>query len=218
MIKRIRLWAGIGTIAMLLSGGQGLMAAIGQAQSGQYSMQQYLSQRPATAWLKLGNAQLDIQRAGYARTGWFGFGRELREIYVPVFAGEDGDRDKIRMVVSSQNAALLETTQAIHAAGNQGSAALQQYLATNQANLLVQREVAGHARPAAQLDEKTRGKLQNLYGTQLAEDFVLVAGDAGPNYLLAGGLLIGGVALGSWVARPWVRREGLRLTVGDRTT
>ncbi|MBE9033074.1 hypothetical protein IQ266_25380 [filamentous cyanobacterium LEGE 11480] len=204
-MQRMRMWGGIFTIAMLLGGGQGFSPAV--AKSGTYSAQEYISQQPKEPWLNLQDAQLDLSLAAYAQTGWFGVGNQLREIYIPVVSRTKTGKQKIHLVVTSQDPALLQTVRGMRDAGNQGRPALMKYMKDNQDQILVKRNVSGWVKSREQLDSQTREKLVNLYKNDLAQDFVFVAANAQPNYLVSGGILVGGLALGSWVVSPLLVRD-----------
>lgn len=206
-MQKLRMWGGLFTIAMLLSGGQGLSAAVGQARSNTYSAKQYIQERPTDTWINIANAQLDLAQAAYAETGWLGFGNELRELYVPVFAADDRDRQTVQMVITSSDPEMLETVRGMRAAGNAGETARQRYMRENADRIVLTQNVSGFVQQAQNLDRKTHDKLQNLYRQNLAQDFVYITANSHPHPLLSAGLGIGGLALGAWVVLPLLQRD-----------
>ncbi len=203
MKARARIFLGLATITLLWGGGQGMHTAATNLEPASYSIEEYLSDRPDDKWLTLSNTELSLPQASYAQTRFIG---KVNELYIPVFSTEDEAQGFIQVILATKDKAQLQTLQDLQAAVEQGEETVVEYAAANQDKLFPQGEVSGLVQYGIEADEDTRLKLQDLYGNQLAEDFIVLKDGAKPNFLLAGlplmvGLLLGGVLLQSFVPK-----------------
>ena len=203
MKVRAKMFLGFATIALLWGGGQRVYTAATNLEPASYSMEEYLSDRPDDKWLTLSDTELSLPQASYAQTRFIG---KVNELYIPVFSTEDKAQGFIQVVLATKNETQLQTLQDLQAAAEQGEETVIEYAAANQDKLFPQGEVSGLVQYGIDVDDDTRLQLKDLYGDQLAEDFIFLKDGAKPNFLLAGlplvaGLLLGGVLLKSFVPK-----------------
>jgi len=175
-------YLGAFSIAGLAVGAQGLYTAINNPEAASYTVADYLSQQPKNTWLNLEEAQTDISQAAYFKTRVIG---TIDEVYVPIFSAEDTWRGSVKILLETTRPEVIETVKDLEAATEAGEEQFLEYFAENKDSVLIEDDVTGTIVSGLHSDDDTRRELEQLYGSQLSSDFIVIKDGGKPSYLLS---------------------------------
>jgi hypothetical protein len=199
-----RFYLGLVAIALMVGGGQGIYTAVTNAEPATYTVEDYLRDRPDSTWLHLTDTTLDLTQASYTEIRFI---RRISELYIPVFSADYEPNAPIQIIVLTKNAEMLQTLKDLQSVSSQGEGAIAAYLKDHRDQIFISTEVSGLVQIGIDTDTDTRQKLQQLYGSRLSSDFILLKADAKPNLWLSGVLVVLGVGLAGVVLLPMIKGQ-----------
>lgn len=188
--------------ALLLLGIQGLYMAVVHRHQANYTMVDYLANRPSDKWLQLTDAAWDLSSVTYAKVPIIGI---VTEVYIPVLAQE--------------TAQTLSTVQANEQNHNvppctlqpNNPQSIQLILITDHRQLIRmlqstnvpdyrERDISGMVKVGVTgITSDTLRWLEDEYGDRLSEDVVFIELDARPNGWRSLAFFIAGSLMGKWL-------------------
>jgi hypothetical protein len=152
-----------------------------------------LTASPAGTWVRVTGA------IGTAGASAFKTRKEvIQQVFVPLFCKDDLHRKSVRILLATEEPALIELLSGLKRIQND-AAAVERFAQENGARLIVDREITAMVRPAkafAQLNGKV---------TDLAPSFIVLEDGASPSFLRGIAWLVGGLVVPALLWWRWQR-------------
>jgi hypothetical protein len=168
------------------SGGQGLYTALSNRKPTVMGYDQYVKEKPNSAWISLTNCILDMTDASYRTVKGSSTPMEL---FIPVHGVEEKSQ-QIQVMLATKSPELMATLREMQGLKSEQDATA--WALKNQERVFPHRDVSGLVRFGLDMNEKDRSKIKELQAN-LANDFIILDDGKAPSLGKSLGFLVGGV-------------------------